>query len=423
GRQADAKHVVARVAPRVGDESHPAGIVHACLSRSSLDKRNRTYLCDQSDFEIRHRCCAIMTPMSAAYRCAAGLCLSGAIVCAAGCGGQAPENKAAAPPAAASLPAPPPKPAVRVFVTNEASGDLSVIDPATGTVIATAPLGKRPRGIKASPDGRSLYVALSGSPNAGPGVDAKTLPPPDRSADGIGEVDTDTYKVKRVIHAGADPEQLDISADGTRMYVANEDAAQVSVVDIASGNVVATVKIGEEPEGVTIRPDGKVVYVTSEEDGAVFAIDTATNKGLKRIPVGHRPRSIGFLPDNSRAYVSLENDGAVALVDARQHRFIKLIPFEGQGNTPKARPMGITVRPDGAAVYVTTGSFGNLFILDPKKNVGNESLAVGQRPWGVALAPDGKSIFTANGPSNDVSVVDLATKQVVKKITLRPRPR
>ena len=111
-----------------------------------------------------------------------------------------------------------------MYVTNEQSGDLTVINGDTQTVMATAALGKRPRGIQASPDGKSLYVALSGSPKAGPGVDPKTLPPPDRSADGIGEVDTGTFTVKRVIHAGTDPEQLAVSADGTRLYVANEDA-------------------------------------------------------------------------------------------------------------------------------------------------------------------------------------------------------
>jgi YVTN family beta-propeller protein len=112
-------------------------------------------------------------------------------------------------------------------------------------------------------------------PTPDPASDPKTLPPPDRSADGIGEVDATTYKIRRVIHAGADPEQVDVSADGTRLYVANEDTAQVSVVDLTSGAVVTAVKVGEEPEGVTIRPDGKVVYVTSEDAGAVYAIDTA----------------------------------------------------------------------------------------------------------------------------------------------------
>ena len=171
--------------------------------------------------------------------------------------------------------------------------------------------------------------------------------------------------MKRIIRAGVDPEQLDISADGARMYVANEDTAQLSVVDIKSGDIVATVKVGEEPEGVTIRPDGKVVYVTSEGDGAVFAIDTATNKVLRRIDVGHRPRSIGFLPDGSRAFVTLENDGAIAVVDGQQHKFLQTITLIGHGQTPNPRPMGIAVRADGSVVYVTAGSFGNLFFVDP----------------------------------------------------------
>src|SRR6059058_4730539 len=106
---------------------------------------------------------------------------------AAACGQEAPKPAPAAQPAAA--PAPPPLPPVRVYVTNESSGDLTVIDAATQTVVATAPLGKRPRGIKVSPDGKSLYVALSGSPIGGPGVERSSLPPADRSADGIGEVD------------------------------------------------------------------------------------------------------------------------------------------------------------------------------------------------------------------------------------------
>ena len=120
--------------------------------------------------------------------------------------------------------------------------------------------------------------------------------------------------------------------------------------------------------------------------------------------------------------MTLENDGALALIDAKQHRFLKLVELKGQGNTPKPRPMGIAVHPDGSVVYVTTGSFGKLFLLDPKTNTATADIEVGQRPWGVALMPDGKTIYTANGPSNDVSVVDLSTKQVVKKIKAGERP-
>ncbi len=123
---------------------------------------------------------------------------------AAGCG------PSPAPPAAStSAPAAPeaPKvPAVGLYVTNETSGDLTVIDAGTLATVATIPLGKRPRGIAASPDGTRAYVALSGSPNAGPGVDEKTLPPPDRAADGIGVVDLQQGKLLKVLTSGPDPE-------------------------------------------------------------------------------------------------------------------------------------------------------------------------------------------------------------------------
>ena len=94
---------------------------------------------------------------------------------AACCGTESP----LAPAPVASTPVE--APALGAYVTNENSGDLSVIDVQTNLVVATVPLGKRPRGIAVSPDGETLYVALSGSPAAPPGVDESTLPSPDRT--------------------------------------------------------------------------------------------------------------------------------------------------------------------------------------------------------------------------------------------------
>ena len=45
-----------------------------------------------------------------------------------------------------------------VYVSNERSGDITVIDGASFQVIATIPVGKRPRGIHASPDGKTVYI-------------------------------------------------------------------------------------------------------------------------------------------------------------------------------------------------------------------------------------------------------------------------
>lgn len=241
-----------------------------------------------------------------------------ALVCG-GCNRTQPAPASTAP-APASAPTPTGPPAVGVYITNETGGDLSVVDAATNTVVATIPLGKRPRGIVASPDRTLLYVALSGSPIGGPNVDESKLPPPDRSADGIGVVDVKQMKLVKVLPSGPDPEQLAISPDGKEVYVANEDAAQLSAIDTTDGHLIQSFKVGDEPEGVTVESGGKRAWVTSEADGAVFVADLDGKKVAKRIKVGPRPRSVAFLPDDSRAYVPSENGGTLTMIDVKKPR-------------------------------------------------------------------------------------------------------
>src|SRR6185503_17482819 len=68
-------------------------------------------------------------------------------------------------------PAPAPEPRVKLYVSDETGGAIIVVDPEGKKVIERIAVGKRPRGLKVSRDGTKLYVALSGSPIAGPGVD------------------------------------------------------------------------------------------------------------------------------------------------------------------------------------------------------------------------------------------------------------
>ena len=150
-------------------------------------------------------------------------------------------------------------------MSDETGGNVVVIDPVSGQVVQTIAVGKRPRGIRLSRDGKQLLTALSGSPIAGPGVDESKLPPADRAADGIGVVELATHKVVRTYPSGQDPEVFDLSPDGATLYVSNEDAAQMSIVDLAAGTVASRVAVGEEPEGVTVSPDGREVWSRARE--------------------------------------------------------------------------------------------------------------------------------------------------------------
>ena len=91
-----------------------------------------------------------------------------------------------------------------VYVSNERSGDISVIDGATDAVVATFKAGKRPRGIHAAPDGKRLFVTLSGSPRMAPGLDENRAPA-DKTADGLGVIDPVAAQVNRSLACRVGP--------------------------------------------------------------------------------------------------------------------------------------------------------------------------------------------------------------------------
>ncbi len=306
----------------------------------------------------------------------------------------------------------------RVLVTNERGGTLSVIDGVSRKVVTTVPLGKRPRGLKVSPDGKLLYVALSGSPIAGPGVDESKLPPADKGADGIGVLDLATLRLTKILRGVSDPEQLAVSADGKRLYIASEDTGQGIVIDAVTGKTIASLPVGGEPEGVTLSPNGRFVYMSSEEDHRISVIDTATNKVVGAFEVGQRPRFTEFSDDGAMAFVSAENDGSITVADAKTHKVLRVIKLEGA----LTRPVGMAISHDGKKLYTVTGRGKNLLSVDIATGKVLGSVEVGQRPWGVALSPDGKTLFTANGSSNDVSVVDALSMKLVSRIPVGDSP-
>ena len=309
----------------------------------------------------------------------------------------------------------------RAYVSNEDEHTVTVIDTDKNAVVETIQVGKRPRGVQVSHDGSTLYVALSGLPKCPPSVPDEECEKLERDlkADGIAAVDTKTLKVKKIYQAGSDPEQFDLSTDG-RLYVANEDTASLTVLDLKSGAIVSRVPVGKEPEGVRVSPDGKWVLVSNESDNSISIIDTKTLKVTKSVTVGKRPRDIAFTPDGKSAYVSGEFDSSVYRIHLPAGAPVeKAMQFDNN-----ERPMSVRLDHKRNRLYASLGRGGNVAIIDVSGSAPKliQEIAVGARPWGIALSEDGARLYTANGPSNDVSVVDTATLKVIKKIPVGKSP-
>jgi len=313
----------------------------------------------------------------------------------------------------------------QVYVTNERSGDITVIN-SDFRVAATIPVGKRPRGIHASPDGRTVYVALSGTPiEAPPQIDANGNPVfakrqdsddaddagADKAADGIGVLDVATKQLRRKLTAGSDPEEFALSKDGKHIYISNEDTKTASVINIASAKLEHIIPVGQEPEGVTTTPDGKQFYVTCEAGGDIFVVDTASYSVVAQFKVKGRPRSVAFLSSGGIGFIPSESAGELNVIDSTHPKVLKTITLPAG-----SRPMRVRLSPDEKKLYVSNGRAGTISVFDAHSYELVGAIKVGSRPWGIGISPDGRYLFAANGPSNDVSIVDLRTNTEVTRV-------
>jgi putative membrane protein len=294
-----------------------------------------------------------------------------------------------------------------VFISCERGGIVSVIDPVRDEVIDNIQTGARPRGVRVSPDGRSLFVAVS-SPLGGQ---------KNSNLDEVAVFDVQTRKKIKDLKVGLDPEQLAISKDGKRIYVSNEDAGTASVVDVLSGELLKKLVVGIEPEGAVISPDDKKVYITAETSSSVSVIDTSSDEIAASFMVGARPRDAVFSPDGKTAYVSAENGKSLSIVDTESSTVTNTI-FLGE-NT---KPAGLVMTNDGKKLYVATGRGNTVIVFDPIHLKIINEIAVGERNWGLSLLPDNKKLYVANGLSNDVSVIDTSTNNVIKTIKVADGP-
>jgi YVTN family beta-propeller protein len=308
----------------------------------------------------------------------------------------------------------------RAYVSNEDDGTVTVLDTQRLAVIATVAVGKRPRGLVLSRSGGRLYVAVSGLPKCPPPMSDEECArlPRDPTADGIAVMNTETLQPLPMIRGISDPERLALSRDDRTLFVTEEDAARLRVVDAIHGTLLAGIAIGREPEGVRVSPDGHWVVATSEEENSIAIVDAHRHTLLRTVTVGKRPRDLAFSPDSRTAYVSGEGDASVfrvAIPDGEPAtRLVQL--------RKEARPMGVALDARRGRLYVSTGHGGTVAVIAVADGTLLGEIQVGGRPWGIALTDHGERLVTANGPAGDVAVVDTQTLAVLGKVAVGHGP-
>jgi YVTN family beta-propeller protein len=221
-----------------------------------------------------------------------------------------------------------------------------------------------------------------------------------------------------------------------KVYVANEEADTVSVLDAASFKMLANVRVGGKPHNVQVSPDGTRVWVTNNGEpsagasahqgmgkdehqamgaGAVWVIDATTDAVLAKVAVGLHPAHVVLTPDGRFAYVTNGGDNTLSVIDASTQRLVSTISV---GKFPH----GIRVSPDGKQAYVANLKGNTVSVVDTASQKEVTQIPVGKGPAQVGFTPDGRLAFVSLSGENAVAVIDPATRKVLHRITVGSVP-
>ena len=279
---------------------------------------------------------------------------------------------------------------------------IQVVERATGRVLQTVQLPAAFLGLQFAPDGQSLY-ASGGNTDVVYRFDwragAATL------RDSIVLQPKASPKASGVRY----PAGLALSRDGRTMYVAENLADSLAVVDVASGKVVQHVATGRYPYAVAVAADGGV-YVSNWGDWhlSTFVADgDGTLRPTGEIRVGRHPSALLLNSRGNRLFVAMATTDRVVSVDLARRRVIGELldpppSGPGEGSTPNA----LALSTDGGRLFVAEADANAVAVFDlaPSSSgiatsTGDDRL-VGRIPAGwypTAVMARGDTLLVATG--------------------------
>ncbi|MEU4222567.1 YncE family protein, partial [Actinoplanes sp. NPDC026623] len=265
--------------------------------------------------------------------------------------------------------------------------------------IATIRVGNEPEGVAVSPDGRTVYVANQG---------ARVL----------SVVDAATRRVTSVSLRHT-PRFVTTSRDGSlvfvSMYEKDMSGSGVAVVDAAGRKVLRYIATGVQPFTLAVCPDDRL-WVPIHSKGKVEIYATADQRPDGQVNVPANPHAVAFSATQRRAFTANHESNAVSIIDLRTDRMIKSVPVSRS-------PHSVAVSPDGATVLVAGFDADTADLIDAKTMRRTGPFRVGKQPQSVAFAGDGRHAYVVNEGDNTVSVLNGRTGAVTATVRVGHSPR
>jgi len=295
-----------------------------------------------------------------------------------------------------------------IVASNMRDNTATIIDAASGKVLATLPTGEAPHEVATSRDGKWAVVSNYGTR--------------ERPGNSITVIELAKLAVARTIDLGEyrRPHGMAFFPGDSVLAVTSEVSRAVLLVDFRTGKVTGSVPTnGRASHMLAMSSRGDELFTTNIVDGSISRLDLTKRETKRVIPVAKQVEGIAISPDGKRVWVGSNGDGIVVVVDTDAGQAIDTLRGFGI-------PYRLALSRDGATAIVTDPQRGEVQVFDararrqrllitiPRDGIVSTAEVPGSpSPEGVTTSPDSRWAFVTLQGRNLVAMIDLEQGKIV----------
>lgn len=221
-------------------------------------------------------------------------------------------------------------------------------------------------------------------------------------------------KVVATILVGGHPGVVALNPNTKRLYVGQDPANSVAVVDILNNRLVRTIRTaGYQNVGIAANPNTGRVFVTQGFAKQVLVFDGSSTVNVP-VPSSDTIAGIAVNPQTNKIYVASNLPGGLFVMDGAANScgpFIDLnAPMSGLTSA------GMAIDSTDSTMYLADRPRNRVVMLDTDSNQILGATSVGVGPLGVAVNSTTHRAYVANIDGDTISIVDTDTKEVIRTI-------
>jgi YVTN family beta-propeller protein len=296
-------------------------------------------------------------------------------------------------------------PSPALLVLNKAANSLAIVDPATKQVVARIDTGEGPHEVAASDDGKLAFVTNYGAKTPG---------------NSLSVIDLVAQKEIHRVDLGAlgRPHGV-LFADG-KVYLTAELNKLIARYDPDTNKVDWLLGIGQNRTHMLVRTKYlNEIFTSNVDSGTVTAIEKSSDpSGWKEtdIAVGKGPEGIDISPDDKEVWAANSGDGTVSVIDTAASK----VTHTFNVHTKHSNRLKFTN--DGKLALISDPATNELIIVDAATRKIVKQLEVGGGPGGILIAPGDERAYVALAGDNAVAVIDLHKLEITERIPTGPGP-